>query len=86
MPRAKTKKEAPQGAVAAAPVTNEDDVVMREPPTSHQPSVEDANEDESMADPDAVEEEEAGDGDDGEEEEEVQRVKLVGFSLLLQHL
>lgn len=68
MPRSKSKQEAPQGA-------GEDDVVMHEPPTSHQPSF-DETDDASMADPDA--EDGAGEEDEEElEEEEPQRVKLL---------
>ncbi|KAK5663951.1 hypothetical protein OQA88_163 [Cercophora sp. LCS_1] len=65
MARAKTKKEEPQEAP-------EDDTVMQEPPTSHQPSVTDTNDDASMADPQDAEEEEAE-----EDEPEIQRVRTL---------
>jgi len=74
MPRSKSKQETPQGA-------GEDDVVMHEPPTSHQPSF-DETDDASMADPDA--EDGAGEEDEEDlEEEEPQRVKLVSCSYML---
>lgn len=69
MPKAaRVKKEAPQPA-------EEEDLVMEETPTSHQPGVE-ADDDASMADPDANEDFAGG---NDEEEEEAQRVKIVSF-------
>lgn len=73
MPKAaRVKKEAPQPA-------EEEDLVMEETPTSHQPGVA-ADDDASMADRDANEDL-AGENDDAEEEE-AQRVKIVSFSLV----
>lgn len=63
MPRAKSKKEEPQEA-------SEDDMVMQDPPTSHQPSMEDTNDDASMAKPEFED-------DVVEEEEEIQRIRTV---------
>ena len=72
MPKARTKKEAPQPA-------EEEDLVMEETPTSHQPGAQ-VDDDASMADPDAEEEDRAEEDDeDAEEEEEAQRVKIVSF-------
>lgn len=68
MPKAaRVKKEALQP-------TEEEDLVMEETPTSHQPGV--VDDDASMADPDANEDFAGG---NDEEEEEAQRVKIVSF-------
>jgi hypothetical protein len=77
MPKARTKKEAPQPA-------EEEDLVMEETPTSHQPGAE-VNDDASMADPDAEEDYGAEDEDEDAEEEEAQRVKIVSFSRIQCH-
>ncbi|KAK1756091.1 hypothetical protein QBC47DRAFT_379051 [Echria macrotheca] len=71
MPRAKTKKAAPEEPAASEAG---DDVVMNEPPESHQPAVEDANdeEDASMADQPAEEEEPVY-----EEEEDELRIRVL---------
>jgi hypothetical protein len=73
MPRAKTKKAAPEEPAASEAG---DDVVMNEPPESHQPSVEDTNdeEDASMADQPAEDEPVY------EEEEDELRIRMVSFS------
>lgn len=68
MPKAKSKKEEPQEA-------SEDDMVMQDPPTSHQPSVEDTvdtTEDASMADPEAE-----GEQIQEEEDDDMARIRIV---------
>ncbi|KAK3313855.1 DNA-directed RNA polymerase [Apodospora peruviana] len=71
-PKSKTQKETPEEVVAS-----EADVAMTEPPTSHQPAVED--EDASMKDGDPFDDEEGqnAEDEDEDEEEEQQRVKLL---------
>lgn len=73
MTRSKAKQDASQSA-------GEDDVVMQEPPTSHQPDVDET--DASMAEAEAEEDGNA-DEEDELEEEEPQRVKLVRCFIMM---